>query len=186
MKISKHNESLLTAEYLRSQFDYDPCTGIFRWSVSNSNKIKVGDVAGNLNPANGYRYINTTINGKHCRFLAHRLAWLYVHGVWPKEQIDHIDRDNSNNRISNLREATFMENQYNKTKQRLVNGKNPSSRFIGVGWCSVKKQWRSYIRVIKKMRHLGYFDTEEEAAIAYNKAALDRDPNFNNLNKVAA
>lgn len=186
MKISKYNESPLTADYLRSQFNYESSTGLFKWAVSNTNKIKVGDIAGNLNSKNGYRYINITIDGKYCRFFCHRLAWFYVYGAWPKEQIDHIDRDNSNNRINNLREATFMENQYNKTKQSLVNGKKPSSRFIGVGWCSIKNQWRSYIRVNKKMRHLGYFDTEQEAALAYNAAALARDPAFNNLNEVAA
>lgn len=184
MKISKHNESLLTADYLRSQLTYKPEEGVFRWKVSNSNKITVGDVAGNLNSHSGYRYINITISGKHCRFMAHRLAWLYIYGVWPKDHVDHIDRDNSNNRIGNLREATLLENQYNKTKQKSVNGKTLTSSFIGVSWCKRHLKWRSYIRNNKKMRSLVLYKFETDAALAYNAAAIARDPNFNNLNSI--
>jgi citrate synthase len=108
-KVSEYSPtaSTLTQEYLKSILDYDLDTGIFTWKVSKANRTKVGDVAGWS--YNGYREIE--INNK--AYKAHRLAWLYVYGEMPKNLVDHVDGNRSNNKISNLREATYQENSEN-------------------------------------------------------------------------
>lgn len=86
---------------------YDPDLGIFWWLVRNSQRAIEGSVAGAV--SNGYILIG--VDG--VRYKAHRLAWFYVHGVWPEEQIDHINGNRSDNRITNLRESTNAKNQQN-------------------------------------------------------------------------
>jgi HNH endonuclease/AP2 domain len=176
MKPYKNKESLLTSEYLREQLSYNSDTGEFRWLVANSHRVKIGDVAGSLK-FTGYRYICLTFNSKQYLFRAHRLAWLYVYGSWPSNNLDHIDRNRLNNCISNLREATYSENNKNQTKQA-----NRSSRYVGVWWNKPNQKWNAGIGANGKYAYLGSFTSEEEAALAYNAAALARDPNFNNLN----
>ena len=94
----------LTQEYLKSILDYDLDTGIFTWKINKAKRTKIGDIAGWS--YNGYREIE--INDK--KYKAHRLAWLYVYGEMPNKLIDHIDGNRSNNKISNLREATLDGN----------------------------------------------------------------------------
>ena len=85
-----------------------------------------------------------------------------VNGRWPIDQIDHIDNNRSNNRISNLREAN---NHQQNCNTRLT--KRNSSGYKGVSWDKNLKKWRSEIRVNYKKIHLGYYKTPEEAHEAY-------------------
>ncbi len=101
----------LTAEYLRSILHYDQETGIFTWKVRTARRVKAGDVAG-CSDGDGYRLIKVQSR----LYKAHRLAWLYIHGSWPKDQIDHINRIRTDNRIANLREVSNKQNLQNTGK----------------------------------------------------------------------
>ena len=90
--------------------------------------------------------------------MAHRLAWLYVHGVWPKDQIDHINHVKTDNRMVNLREVTRSENQKNRTLN--VGSK---SGVAGVRWRKQMGKWESNIRVNGKDLYLGCYASKEKA-----------------------
>src|SRR6186713_1949490 len=100
----------LTQEELKQILSYSPETGEFSWLITNSNRAIAGSVAGSLFPT-GY----TAIQIRGARHLAHRLAWLYMTGKWPRFQVDHKDRCRSNNRWDNLRQATNTQNAHNST-----------------------------------------------------------------------
>lgn len=151
----------LTQEYLKQILHYDPLTGIFTWlEFRGNNRISPGDIAGSFHPR-GYRKI--TID--EIPYSAHRLAWFYVHGRWPQKELDHKNRQRSDNRIDNLREATRFENRQNQ-------GIRPSntSGFIGVSWRKDVNKWQAKIGVKKKYIHLGLFDSAEDAGKAYATA----------------
>jgi hypothetical protein len=150
----------LTAEYLRSILHYDSETGIFTRKVSTSNRVKVGDVAG---CPDGGGYLQISVCSRI--YLAHRLAWLHFHGTWPTDQIDHINRDRADNRISNLREVTNKQNMQNKSKPS-----NNTSGHPGVCWYKQNSKWVAKIMHNQKSIHLGCFTTIEEAITA-RKAA---------------
>lgn len=103
----------LTAEYLREHLNYDPDTGIFTWKKAGPKRV-LGQPAGSISKRFGYVFLR--IKGTTNR--AHRLAWLYVHGVWPSNGLDHIDNDKTNNRISNLRDVPHLWNAQNRLKPR--------------------------------------------------------------------
>ena len=150
----------LTAERLREILNYDPDTGVFTWRVPKGRRVKAGAVAG---CDNGDEYIRIRIDGRDYR--AHRLAWLYVHGCWPSDQLDHINGNRSDNRMSNLREATPAENNQN----RAISSKNTSG-FPGVHWHRAKCKWQAQINVNGKKRHLGWLSDPAEAHAAYTAA----------------
>ena len=91
--------TMITQSKLKELVNYDQDTGIFTWKKRTSNRIKIGDIIGNLHNCG---YIEMGVNGK--RYLAHRLAWLYVYGYMPK-LIDHINTNKQDNRICNLYEG---------------------------------------------------------------------------------
>ena len=150
----------LTAERLRSVLHYEPETGIFTRKVSTSPRIKVGDAAG---CPGGHGYLQIRVQNR--KYLAHRLAWLYVYGEWPKDQLDHINRNRSDNRIANLREVTNKQNMQNASKSSRNTSGHP-----GAYWLKQSSKWVAKITHNYKLIHLGCFNTIEEA-IAARKAA---------------
>ena len=155
-------ESEITAEELRRILSYDPETGVFRWRVKTCLKVRVGNVAGSLNDS-GYILIRC---GK--RYRAHRLAWLYVYGNWPDKLIDHINGDRKDNRITNLRVVSDTENAINKCRQS-----NNTSGYTGVHWDRRRKKWSAHIKINKKKKTIGRFDSLQEAIDA-RRIAVDR------------
>ena len=120
----------LTQDRLKELLHYDPETGVFTRRVSAGGK-KAGSIAG-ADHNMGYRQIS--IGGK--LYLAHRLAWLYVHGEWPGVCIDHINQVKNDNRIANLRDVPWGVNQENRTRKANKSG------IAGV-WLDKKKSlWR--------------------------------------------
>ena len=154
----------LAAERLRELLDYDPTAGTFTWRQRRGGKATNGIEAGGRHRGN-YRRIK--VDGH--RYLAHRLAWFYVHGVWPSVGIDHFDTDPSNNRFANLREATMSENRQNL--RRAVRG---SAGLLGT-WRSGNK-WCAAIKLHGKRIHLGTFATTEAAHAAYVSAKRSLHP----------
>lgn len=158
--------SMIDLAKLRSILSYEPETGLFRWTsgVRTGNgamRLPPGAVAG-TRTSDGY--IQIRIEGVLYR--AHRLAWLYVHGEWPNAEIDHANRDGTDNRLCNLREATRSQNIAN-TKRRSSN----ISGFKGVSWSKNAGRWVAFIRIGGRSKYLGYFDTPESAHAAYVAAA---------------
>ena len=151
---------MLTQEYLKSILHYDPETGIFTW-LKCSRKGNSGKIAGNK--SNGYNRIR--INKKLYR--AHRLAFLYCFGCIPK-YIDHINRDTTDNRISNLRGCTQSQNMANTPTKG-----NNTSGFRGVSWHKNMGQWRADICHHGKQHSLGHFSDPEAAHEAYKKAHVE-------------
>lgn len=149
----------LTAEKLREKLDYCRLTGNFYWRKSHKS-ISAGDVAGSKN---GQGYVYITIAGK--KHLAHRLAWLYVHGRWPDALLDHKDRDRSNNRFLNLREASHSESSANRgCRSDSITGLK-GVKHQGSGFCANIKDAEGVCR------YLGQFETPEAAHDAYVNAA---------------
>ncbi len=148
---------MLSQARLKELFNYDPETGFF------TNIGRRGETcAGHLNTT-GYRQIR--IDGK--LFCAHRLVWLYVHGAFPTEYLDHINRNKDDNRICNLREANRSQNNRNGSRRRNNKTGVPgvclaSDRYLG--------NYRAFIRIDGKQKDLGIFETLAEAA-AVRKAA---------------
>lgn len=148
---------------LQHILNYEKETGVFTWRVNRGGGARAGDIAGCLKK-NGYIYVMAI--GKS--YLAHRLAWLFTHGIWPSEQIDHINGRRHDNRILNLRECTSAENGQN----RKINSNN-RSRLTGVYWIFSRDKWKAQIKVGGEIRHLGYYSTKEQAHATYLAAKAD-------------
>jgi len=148
----------LTQTRLKELFYYNADTGLFIRRIRTGDGTKIGQVAGGIR-ADGYIVISCDAK----RYKAHRLVWFYVHGVWPKDQIDHIDGNPSNNSLSNLREATHAENHQNRRRMN----KNNKCGFLGVEKIKDRARWRAMITINKKVRYVGTFATPLEAHRAY-------------------
>lgn len=153
-------------QVLKELLAYEPETGIFKWAARPSVRMsreKVGTRAGALG-ASGYRYIK--YQGKLLR--EHRLACEFMFGPIPEGiEVDHINGDKSDNRISNLRLATHQQNLANcKNRKNNTSGcKGVTRHFDG--------RWRARIMVGGKSLHLGLFEAIEDAAAAYSVAATE-------------
>jgi len=151
---------MITQELVKSLFDYDSNTGVFKRKVTVSNNAKVGQI---LNKTDTHGYLKVAIKKKS--FKVHRLIWLYVYGELPKDTIDHINGIRDDNRIENLRVCTVKENSQNRKFS-----KNNTSGYKGV----IKKgnKFVAQIGFDNKCKHLGYFLKAEDAHKAYCEAGI--------------
>lgn len=152
----------LTQERLKELLNYDPLTGIFTWKVRQGGTANPGEPAGSLQP---HGYIRLTVEG--VQYYAHRLAWFYMTGRWPVDEIDHANGNRAENFFANLREADRFQNLGN-TKRRSDN----TSGHKGVTWNKECRKWAAQIGIRGEYRSLGLFPTFEEARDAYRLAAL--------------
>lgn len=154
----------LTAEQLRELLNYDPETGIFTWRLVAKGRA-VGSRAGTVHTA-GYIQICVGPRTDRLRIYAHRLAWLFTHGIWPSEDIDHINHDKSDNRIANLRELSRSLNQQNQ-----IHGhKGSMTGLLGVVFNKKNGKFLARIHVNGRSKQVGTFESPEEAHAAYVQA----------------
>lgn len=151
---------MTSVERLRELLVYDPESGALSWRSDRSN-LRAGASAGTLDRKG---YLRLQIDKK--RYFAHRVAYAIHTGEWPSSQIDHIDGDPANNRIANLREASGHQNMWNRRKPAAN-----TSGYKGVSFRKDLRRYQAYVAAHGKMRHIGYFDSAEEASEAYQAAA---------------
>lgn len=163
---------MLTQDRLKKHLSYNPETGVFIWLISKSPRVPVGSIAGYIN-----KKTYTIIMMDNINYPAHRLAWLYMTGKWPKHCIDHIDGNMVNNIFTNLREATQAQNTYNRGKN-----KNNSTGYKGVFNASPNRTKKFVARIgyNNKCHHIGYYYTAEEAYEAYCEKAKELHGEFFN------
>lgn len=162
----KDAETDLTQGRLKSLLRYDAETGDFVWRIRRTGGIDAGDKAGFFHTKNGHRRIK--IDGK--LHYAHRLAWLYMTGEWPRHFIDHIDLSKANNAWSNLRGASHSDNIRNRRAHK-NSASGLKGAYLNKARADCAKPWRSSISVNGCVKYLGSFTTAEEANVAYANAA---------------
>jgi HNH endonuclease len=142
---------------------YDPDTGEFTFIKAPGNRTDmVGRRAGRTSIRDDGSKVRT-IKLQQRDYIESRVAWFYMTGSWPTVEIDHKDTDPLNNKWSNLREATSSQNKWN---QKSKGGISPYKGVIRLG-----KRWKAHIRVDYKRKSIGVFDSEIEAAAAYDREA---------------
>jgi len=152
---------LITQEELKDLLHYDKNTGLFIWiNTSKYNCYLNGSVAGSIDREG---YVRIGLLGE--RYPAHSLAWLYIYGIYPLMQIDHINHVRSCNKISNLRQATSQQNSRNRS----ISSVNVSGT-VGVSWHKRIKKWYATIWCNGKQKSIGYFFKKEDAIKARKNA----------------
>lgn len=137
----------MTQERLKQIFSYDPETGEF---------ARLKHVGGARKKAEPVRYRAICIDG--APYLAHRMAWLYMTGEMPSRNVDHINRDPSDNRWCNLRLVTQQQNMWNAI--------HPTGKTRLRGVSKVNNKYRASVHNNNKRVHIGYFSSAEAAAEA--------------------
>ena len=161
--------TLPSQKKLQELFDYKD--GELYWKEKTHSSIDLSKPAGHIGK-DGYRRIQI----ERKLYKSHRLVWKYHCGKDPKEFIDHIDGNKSNNNIKNLREATRQQNSFNKITQK--NNK--------LGIKGVRKDGNKYIATIfinGKVKYLGVFNTIEEARLVREEAEIKLFKEFSVLNR---
>lgn len=148
----KPHELKLSHEYLLEILEYFPDTGIFIWKVKFSRKICIGKEAGCKNKSHGRYQIKINKN----KYYRSRLAWFYVHGKWPSDQIDHKNRIRDDDRIKNLREATNQENMWNTIRSIKKDNLPKCIYYSG-------NKFQVQLRHKNKKKYLGTFSNLDDA-----------------------
>lgn len=164
--------TIMSLAEIRDYLSYDPESGVFRWTKSSARRITIGDIAGNVNRAVGHRRIR--FQNKY--YLAHRLAWFFMHGEMPPE-IDHKNRQPDDNRFENLRLSTSSQNKCNSGIRA-----NNTSGYRGVSFYKQTSRWAGEVRAGGRRVWSGYFGTAEEAARARDVVAAKHHGEFVWLN----
>ncbi|UTD55906.1 HNH endonuclease [Halomonas sp. MS1] len=161
------------AEILRQLLDYEPATGLLTWKPRSAgwfasksaakrwNSVYSGKRAGTFQKSykTGYRWRSITLFDKP--YLEHRIVWKWMTGSEPPQQIDHLDRDATNNAWLNLKESSLLKNSHNQSMP-----KRNSSGVTGVTWHKQHQTWMARCGFEGKMHHLGYYDDIDDAADA--------------------
>lgn len=155
----------LNHDKLIEYLDYNPDTGIFTWLKNPGIKNLVGKEAGCVNSIG---YVNMSIFGK--KYSGHRLAWFYCFREWPVYNIDHIDKNRSNNRLDNLRDVPQSLNIRN-TQTKLGQSGRRGVYKSGNKWKAASEHYGKYV-------YLGTYDTIEEAGNTFDTYTEKQYENF--------
>lgn len=143
---------------------YNPETGVFRWKIARG-RSRAGGPAGNVDKSG---YVMIRLDKR--LYAAHRLAWRYVHGLWPPHGalVDHINMDRADNRIANLRLATHSQNKANRAAP-VTN----TTGYKGVWFDKRRGKFVAALKVEGTTKHIGYFTLASDAHDAYKQAARE-------------
>ncbi len=164
----------MTTDYIINQMEvYAKIKGFENYAVSNFGNVinikKKGKMMKQTTDEKGYNRVGLRVNGKRKHFRIHRLvAEAYLDKIEGKELVDHKDCMKNNNCVANLRWCSGSENSRN-TK---INSRNTSG-VKAVSFCNKYKKWKTSICINNKRKHIGYFDTLEQAKIARQNKALE-------------
>jgi hypothetical protein len=148
----------LSQSRLKEVLSYCPDTGVFTWIKPKPQKCyMVGRVAGCVSHQG---YVLIRVGGVLRQ--AHRLAWLYVYGAWPEDEVDHANGNRADNRISNLRGCSRSENT-----QNIATPRNNTTGRLGVTWNVERNKYIAQIAINRVHKSLGGFDDPDEAHKAY-------------------
>lgn len=164
----ERKRAALTQAEVKRLFHYDPETGLFHWRVTVSNRAPEGSRAGvrtKVGKDGAHGYVMLCVDW--VKYPAHCVAWLYMTGEWPANEVDHINRVRHDNRWSNLREATRTQQLQNTT----IRSDN-STGVKGVAWDKTRDKWQAYISIDGKRVPLGRFGSFEDAATARKNAEV--------------
>lgn len=150
---------MLTQAELQALLSYNPGTGVFT-RIKACRGHAVGELVGSFTDQGYWRIC---VLGR--TYMAHRLAWFYVFGMWPVGDVDHIDHDICNNRIANLRDISHA---HNVQHQITANARTQTGK-LGVTFCPDKKRkrYKAQVTINQRAKCIGYYLTAEEAHEAY-------------------
>lgn len=156
------DEAIALRERIMDVIKYNPSTGLFMWKKRPNSRCHEGWFAGSKCSA-GYTQVCVFGN----RMTGHQVAWLIYYGSVPRYEIDHKNRDKSDNRISNLRDISHIKNSRNRNRSKLN-----TSGYTGVYFSKSENKWNASIHVDYRKINLGRFSTREEAIVARQQAEL--------------
>ena len=160
---------MLNMALLKETLSYDPEKGLFIRIKRTSNCIKANEIACRLNSFNNYRQV--VFMGK--TYQAHRLAWFYVYGVFPSGQIDHINRNKSDNRLVNLRDCSISENKQNSGLY-----KSNKSGFKGVRFNKLRNSYEAFWKInykqFTKSFAVNKYENAKQLAIDYRNKMVEK------------
>ena len=160
--------------FLKSILTYHPDEGAFRWAVNRRGPHgKVGTIAGWLD-RHGYIIVSVGPN----RYFAHRLAWWFDSGIWPTQDVDHINGVRTDNRVENLRLVTRSQNNQNIASAP----SHSSTKLLGAQLDRSRGCYQATISIAGKTVNLGRFPTAELAHAAYVKAKMKLHTHSDRLN----
>lgn len=165
-------ELLEAAAKAAEMVDYNPDTGLMVWRAKDEhsreaarwNSRYAGKECGTLDDKGYQRLLVRRDDGTAFKIRAHRLAWLISYGTLPKGEIDHINQDKTDNRLSNLRDVPKSLNQRNGTRKS-----NNTSGVAGVTWHKQRGKWCAQANIDGKHHHLGLFEEIAAAETAVRK-----------------
>jgi hypothetical protein len=147
-------------------------TGELTWKIRVNPSVQIGQVLGTKH-GRGYKFFRLNKQFYFC----HKVVWFLAYGKWPEGEVDHINGVKDDNRPENLRDVTHRQNMQNKKSQT-----NSTSIYKGVHWHRASKKWRSVIWDGHRKIHVGLFEGEKEAALAYDGVAREVFGSYARLN----